>query len=649
MGQAEPSLRPAHPLTAGPATASATTWSARLARPAVVLTVVPAMVLAVGLAIGLIGWQQNVAAARNMAKARLEDDWRGIERELLTRFGCSDALLGQVEAAARRLGGDQDPMAWYNALAPLFAGRSELYYASFSTADGRFFGVFADAGGLEVNFNDQERGGHRRRWKVSGGVATSLLDDVFPYDPRQRPFWRKALASGDPVWTSPYRFVGPVMESGITRTHALYDADHQLLGVATVDWTTSSLSRTVTGAGVGIADRLIVTAAGGEVLVESGSPLPPARPLDAPVEQVKDLNDPVATAMFDAPVLASDGFTDLTDPGDGQSYLAIRRPLDAALGWSLALAARREPLLAPARPQLAATALVIILILPFSLLMAWSYARHVVRVNRAAQHARDAANAAQAEAQRLRIEQERQELEQLSTLGLLAGGIAHDVRNSLTCVLSVADLLRSRQSDPERLREYADLLARSGEQANTLCRDLLLFARKGTDSPEDYDAHAAVRTAASVFSTTGRSVTLEMSQLVAQRHWAHGNRNQLQTAILNLCLNARDAMRGQGVIHLSSSVHEVTADEIAAEAQSTLAPGPHLLLTVADAGEGMDEGTLRQCLDPLFTTKGERGTGLGLVTVQRMVKQHRGSLRIVSSPGKGTCVTLVLPLADQVP
>jgi signal transduction histidine kinase len=614
----------------------------------VVLTVIPAMVLAVGLLVAVVGWREHVAAARAMAEARLDDAWRSVDGDLTERFGCSDALLSQVECASCRLVGSDQPIDWFRALAPLFAGKAELSYASFSLPDGRFFGVYQEEGVLGVNFNAQDGGGHRRRWVVAKGVAT-LVDDTpgFPYDPRLRPFWRTALDAGGAAWTRPYRFVGPVQRVGLTRTRAVYAADHSLVGVSTVDWTIAALSTSIAEEGLGIADRLLLTTEQGEVLVVCGAPLPPSRQRDAPVEHVQDLGDPLSTALVEASVPPGAGLFEIADPSDGECYLATRRPIRAGQGWSLALAAKRDPLLAPARHHLLVTGEVIGLTLPLALLMAWTYARHVVRANTAASRARDAALAAEAEAQRLRIERERERLEQLSALGLLAGGIAHDLRNSIGCVIGISGMLRSGALEQTQVRSYADILSRSGEQANQLCEDLLRFARKGSAKSEDYDAHDAVRTAVNIFATTGRSVTVDLSGLAAERHRVHGNRNLLQAAVLNMCLNARDAMAGQGVIAVASTVRLVTAAEAVADPTRALTPGPHLHLSVADNGEGMDTETLKRCLEPLFTTKGEQGTGLGLASVRRAAREHGGTLEIESVRGRGTCVSLLLPLAGE--
>ncbi len=615
------------------------------ARPAVVLTVVPLMVLAVGLIIAIAGWRLNVDLAQTMAEDRLDDEWQAMARDLEARFGASDALLAQVEVEARRLDGSQDPAAWYRALVPLFTGRPELSYASFSTPEGRFYGLFSDGTSLNVNFDDQSHGGgYRHRWRIIDGSPVPALEDKVGYDPRNRPFWRAALIANAPVWTEPYRFFSPTQQVGISRTHALYDAQHHLLGVATVDWTMDAFSRYLAKAGLGIADRVIVAADDGALLAVRGLPIPPAATLDAPVERVSDVKDCVTHALFAARAEPGQQYLDVTDPSSGERYLAIRRTLDHRLGWTLAIAARREPLLAPARHHLLATAIGVALVMPMALLISWIYARHVVRVNRELGRARDAASAAAAEAQQLRIDRERQRLEQLCTLGLLAGGIAHDVRNSITCVTAIADLLHKKPQDTDKVVGYADMLSRSAAQANQLCEDLLRFGRRGSETPVEYDAHDAVRSAVNVYSTSGRDVDIDLAGLQASRHLVHGNRNQLQIAILNLFLNSRDAMHGAGTVIISSSVREITAEDVAAAQLSMLSPGPHLVLTVADSGKGMDAETLRRCLEPFFTPTGELGTGLGLQTVLRVVKEHHGAIDIASAPGQGTTVTLMLPL-----
>jgi signal transduction histidine kinase len=115
-----------------------------------------------------------------------------------------------------------------------------------------------------------------------------------------------------------------------------------------------------------------------------------------------------------------------------------------------------------------------------------------------------------------------------------------------------------------------------------------------------------------------------------------------------MCLNARDAMEGRGVVTIASALREVTTADAAADPTRALVPGPHLRLSVADSGHGMDAETLERCLEPLFTTKGDQGTGLGLASVRRAAREHGGSLEIDTVPGKGTCVSLVLPLAPEL-
>lgn len=249
--------------------------------------------------------------------------------------------------------------------------------------------------------------------------------------------------------------------------------------------------------------------------------------------------------------------------------------------------------------------------------------------------------------ERVRLETENRRLEQLSSLGLLAGGIAHDVRNCLAGIIGISDHLRVISQDPH-IRSCADMLDVAGSQANQLCDELVRFARRGSEKPEAYEVQAAITTALSVFRTSGRGVRIEMVQQQPARHQLYGNRSMLHHAILNLCLNARDAMDGRGTIRIQESCMELQADGCTALLPYQVEPGPYLRLSVNDHGCGMDAETVRRCCEPLFTTKGERGSGLGLASVRRAVLDHHGALQIDSTPGVGTTITLLLPLHGQV-
>ena len=242
-----------------------------------------------------------------------------------------------------------------------------------------------------------------------------------------------------------------------------------------------------------------------------------------------------------------------------------------------------------------------------------------------------------------RHEEQLRRAETLSSLGHLAGSVAHDFNNVLSGIVGFADLIGATTLE-ERTRNYATSISRAVQQATSLTSRLLAFARRGAEKPEPFDAHAAINAALDLFGAM-RSGRIELVRsLQAEPSRLLGFPGQLQNAVLNLCINARDAMSGGGRLEVRSSVTELDQVAIAGLAPYPMTAGPHLHVEVADHGCGMEPAVLARCLDPLFTTKGDKGTGLGLPGVHSCVLAHHGALRIDSVPGTGTTVHLWLPL-----
>lgn len=250
--------------------------------------------------------------------------------------------------------------------------------------------------------------------------------------------------------------------------------------------------------------------------------------------------------------------------------------------------------------------------------------------------------------ERHRHEEQLRRAETLSSLGQLAGSIAHDFNNNLSGIVGFADLIAATTQEA-RTRTYAADITRAVHQATSLTSRLLAFARRGAERAEPFDAHAAISGALDLFAAM-RSGRIELVRsLQAQRSQLLGFPGQLQNAVLNLCINARDAMSGAGRLEVRSELVDLDLGAIAALAPYAMTPGPHLHVAVSDRGCGMEPAVLARCLDPLFTTKGEKGNGLGLPGVHGCVLAHHGGLRIDSSPGKGTTVHLWLPLPPETP
>ena len=243
------------------------------------------------------------------------------------------------------------------------------------------------------------------------------------------------------------------------------------------------------------------------------------------------------------------------------------------------------------------------------------------------------------ETERTRLEQQLTQALKLETIGQLAGGIAHDFNNLLTGIGGYVELASDRIADGASPRaELAEISAAVG-RATALTRQLLAFSRKQVLSAEVLDLNDVVRSAEGLLERVlGENVRLDH---VARRErvLVEGDRTQLEQVLLNLAVNARDAMPDGGSI-------TIEVDEVDVEADHTLdlEPGRFALLSVSDTGCGIDAETAARIFEPFFTTK-ENGTGLGLATVHGIVTQSGGTIWVYGEPGRGTTFKLYLPLA----
>jgi two-component system, cell cycle sensor histidine kinase and response regulator CckA len=247
------------------------------------------------------------------------------------------------------------------------------------------------------------------------------------------------------------------------------------------------------------------------------------------------------------------------------------------------------------------------------------------------------------QAQQDALEAQRQS-QKLEAVGLLAGGVAHDFNNLLAAILGHADVLALEAEPGSEVAESARTISQAAQRAAELTRQLLAFARLGQHRQEAVDLHAQVQEATGLLGRTlEKSIRIE-TRLAAPRHHVLGDHGQLQQVIVNLAVNARDAMPEGGVLTLSTSVRRVDV----AGAPPAPPAGEWLTLEVADTGVGIPPGHLERIFDPFFTTKGEgRGSGLGLATVYGIVKAHGGEVRVESRPGQGSRFTVYLPILDD--
>lgn len=250
---------------------------------------------------------------------------------------------------------------------------------------------------------------------------------------------------------------------------------------------------------------------------------------------------------------------------------------------------------------------------------------------------------ADAVAEREQAQEALRQSQKLESMGQLTGGVAHDFNNLLTPIVGSLDMLQRRGVGGEREQRMIDGALQSAERAKTLVQRLLAFARRQPLQPTAVNVPALVDGMAGLIASTSGPQVKVVVDAAPGLPAAVADPNQLELALLNLGVNARDAMEGGGTLRIS-----VQHDAVTPGHRSALPMGDYILLSVADTGVGMDEATLARAVEPFFSTKGVgKGTGLGLSMVHGLASQLGGALAIRSRRGLGTNVELWLPVSDQ--
>ncbi|MDZ7894707.1 MAG: PAS domain S-box protein [Sphingobium sp.] len=235
--------------------------------------------------------------------------------------------------------------------------------------------------------------------------------------------------------------------------------------------------------------------------------------------------------------------------------------------------------------------------------------------------------------------------QKMDAIGKLTGGVAHDFNNLLAVIVGSLDLARQRMANGADISRYLDNAMAAAERGATLTQRMLAFARKQELKLQSVDPVALVLGMAELLQTTlGGAIAIETRFPMSLAN-VHADPAQLELAILNLAVNARDAMPNGGDIIIAAQGWTIEQGD-----RPDLSPGAYVELSVADNGEGMDAATIERAREPFFTTKGVgKGTGLGLSMVHGFVQQCGGSLTITSQPGEGTTVSLWLPVSQAGP
>ncbi len=243
--------------------------------------------------------------------------------------------------------------------------------------------------------------------------------------------------------------------------------------------------------------------------------------------------------------------------------------------------------------------------------------------------------------ERRALEEQLRQSQKMEAVGRLAGGIAHDFNNILMVISGYCEFLLQRVGPDPQLREPPQEIANAANRATSLTRQLLAFSREQMLTPKVLDLNAIVT---ENFRMLNRVIGEDVELLMvpgADLGMVKADPNQIEQVIMNLAVNARDAMPHGGKLTIETS--NISLDETDAQLLGALKPGEYVMLCVSDTGTGMDFETQTHIFEPFFTTKGPKGTGLGLSTVYGIVKQSDGYIWVYSEPGKGTSFKIYLP------
>ena len=243
------------------------------------------------------------------------------------------------------------------------------------------------------------------------------------------------------------------------------------------------------------------------------------------------------------------------------------------------------------------------------------------------------------------LEQQLRQSQKMEAVGRLAGGIAHDFNNLLMVISGYCEFLLQKLGPDPTLRSYAEEVSNAADRATSLTRQLLAFSRKQMLAPKVLDLNSVVRENLKMLPRLiGEDI--ELATIPAHELGkVKADPGQIEQVVMNLVVNARDAMPGGGRLTLETA--NVTLDEPYARRHPSVTPGEFVMLAISDTGVGMDKETQSHIFEPFYTTKGQQGTGLGLSMVYGIVKQSGGYIWVYSEVGHGTTFKVYLPRVDE--
>ncbi len=240
------------------------------------------------------------------------------------------------------------------------------------------------------------------------------------------------------------------------------------------------------------------------------------------------------------------------------------------------------------------------------------------------------------------LEQQLRQVQKMEAVGRLASGVAHDMNNILTAILAHSSLMKAQFDDSSPSWKAGDVIEKAVRRGKELTSQLLGFARQGKHHHAPVDIHHVIREVTGLLGrTVDKAIALQVD-LKADESWVVGDQNQLYQVLMNLAVNASDAMSQKGELIFRTGNEQVSPEQ--ASTIPGLAPGDYVVVRVTDTGEGMSQEVQAQIFEPFFTTKEKgQGSGMGLAMVYGIVKNHHGYIGVTSTPGVGTTMRVYLP------
>ena len=250
--------------------------------------------------------------------------------------------------------------------------------------------------------------------------------------------------------------------------------------------------------------------------------------------------------------------------------------------------------------------------------------------------------------ERKTLEKQLLHAQKMEAIGRLTSGIAHDFNNVLTTIIGYSELLMRQLDEEDKKHDQAKMIFQAGKMASSLTRQLLAFSRKQILETKTININTIIEKLEKMLRRLiGENISLNL-------HYGSGDctvladPSQCEQVLMNLAVNAKDAMPNGGNLSISTEIIQVDGSRPTGFDDNK--PGPYILLSISDTGEGMTEETQKMIFEPFFTTKEMgKGTGLGLATVFGIIKQHNGFISVTSAPGQGTTFDICFPLSDQKP